>query len=70
LVADGPGLTTTPVTSAGYCKVHMRLAGWTLPPAAVDIVNAALEPGIVVAELSDNATGCPKLWLAANRIKL
>src|SRR6185312_12197198 len=57
-VAAGPGLTSIPVTSAGYCMVHRRMAGWMPPLAEVDTVSAALEPGIAAAELSDTATCC------------
>ncbi len=41
--------------------VHWRIAGWTPPLADVDTVSAALEPGVVIAELSDSATCCPKI---------
>jgi hypothetical protein len=41
--------------------VHWRIAGWTPPLADIEIVSAALEPGVVTAELSDTATGCPKI---------
>jgi len=41
--------------------VHLTIAGWTPPFADADTVSVALEPGIVVAELRETATCCPKI---------
>jgi hypothetical protein len=43
--------------------VQRSIAGWPPPLAAAETVNATLEPGVVVAELSDSATCCAKVWL-------
>jgi hypothetical protein len=43
--------------------LHSKLVGSAPPLAVTDIVNAALEPGVVLPELRDSATCCASAGL-------